>query len=68
MKIDVVNVNGDPKELLFKIMGVLVIILGLVLTFDFLIQFVKFILGIIFIAAGIFLFNYHKYKFRIFRF
>lgn len=68
MKSSVVNIGRSSRDLMFFILGCVLVVIGIVLIFDFVIKFIQFVGGIILISAGIFFINYRRARFKLFKF
>ena len=64
MKVRVIDLDRDTKRYIYLALGAVLVILGLILIFDFIIQFIRLLIGLALIAAGVFLLNYDKYWYR----
>ena len=68
MKSSVVNIGRSSRDMMFFILGCVLIVIGLVLAFDFLVRFIQFVGGAILIVVGLFFINYRRARFRMFKF
>lgn len=68
MKSHVVNIGRSSRDLMYFIIGCVLIVVGAVFAFDFIIKFIQFIIGLVLILAGMFFINYRRARFKLFKF
>ncbi|MFT4261275.1 MAG: hypothetical protein ACMXX9_02475 [Candidatus Woesearchaeota archaeon] len=62
-RVTIINMDRDTKQLIKLIVGALLILLGVIVIFDYLLAFFRLLLGLILIGAGFFYLNYSNNRF-----
>ena len=70
MKTTITSIHPDMKSYIQMIAGLVLVVLGLIVMYDFILPFFRLLLGLLLITLGVYFFNYekNKYGYRFFRF